>query len=256
MQECSERNATILNLSSTLRPKSRPRESEDARFCPICRKTLAVGDFSGRYCRPCSTRTTFNVICPVCAKVKQLSRSALRRYTKAPWACRACVRKKKWRELRPQLVKCKCDTWFKPHKRTRDASTCQLCLSGRELEPTKECPVCKTEYSSGRAACSDACANRLRKNDDYFGGRMQEADGWDEKRCQACHRIRPSGYQIHHVYGHPDHSRLVLLCPGCHEIVSKLAWRKLDIDVLRKLVEFAIMQFTKRDVLLSIREVE
>jgi hypothetical protein len=68
----------------------------------------------------------------------------------------------------------------------------------------------------------------MRENDPegYFGGRMLKAEGWSGKDCQICPRSGLKTYHVHHVYGHPDHSRLIILCPGCHDLVSQLALRR------------------------------
>jgi len=77
-----------------------------------------------------------------------------------------------------------------------------------------------------KKACSAKCLYRLRQNAAYFGGRMTEAVGWAEKVCQVCYRDVKAKYHVHHVYGHPNHDLLVVLCAGCHDLISKLAMRK------------------------------
>jgi hypothetical protein len=90
-------------------------------------------------------------------------------------------------------------------------------------------------------------------NHKYFGGVLETAIGWENKQCQACFK-HPKKYHVHHVLSHPDHSWLVVLCAGCHEIVSKMAWRKYSDEALAALVGFAAMQRdrAKRAIRLSI----
>jgi hypothetical protein len=77
----------------------------------------------------------------------------------------------------------------------------------------------------------------------YFGGRLFEADGWDTKMCRVCGKDAKDHFHVHHVFGNQDHSRLVILCPGCHDAISKLASRKsLTEDMMMKVVWFAIAQ--------------
>jgi hypothetical protein len=80
----------------------------------------------------------------------------------------------------------------------------------------------------------------MRMNDTYFGGRYFEAEGWATKTCQVCSRHVVKGGSVHHVLGHPDHSRLVYMCQGCHELVGTLS-RRENIN-LEKLILFTFMQ--------------
>lgn len=99
-----------------------------------------------------------------------------------------------------------------------------------------------TGYAS-KKACSPSCGRRLSMDGKYFGGRMREAIGWETKTCQVCRRDVPKRFHVHHVFGHPDHSMLVVLCPGCHEAVTKLSSRKgFDHPEFDRLHWFAFAQ--------------
>jgi hypothetical protein len=79
-------------------------------------------------------------------------------------------------------------------------------------------------------ACSDPCRRRLKWNKSYFGGRLFDAVGWAQRECQLCGRVVAKKAHVHHVFGHPDHSALVVLCAGCHDVVSTLARRSTYQD--------------------------
>lgn len=122
----------------------------------------------------------------------------------------------------------------------------------RTPEPVaKLCIMCNKKHVRDSVYCSSACRARAGRNESYFAGRMQEAVGWDTKECQACLVLvkKPRKFHIHHVFSHPStggtHDNLVVLCAGCHMIVSKLAWRKIGIPELERIVAFVLMQKAK-----------
>jgi hypothetical protein len=72
---------------------------------------------------------------------------------------------------------------------------------------------------------------------------MFEARGWRERVCQLCERHVPKRAHVHHVYGHPDHSELVVLCAGCHDLVSILARRPRFEEIqFKRLRWYAVAQ--------------
>jgi hypothetical protein len=117
-------------------------------------------------------------------------------------------------------------------------------MCGVEFQPVRE----------GHVYHSSACRSRDERNESYFDGRMAEAEGWQNKQCQACRVLvkRPRKFHIHHVFGYPDHSRLVVLCAGCHELVSKLAWRRMELDGYERILAYALMQKQKRPLAVDI----
>jgi hypothetical protein len=77
----------------------------------------------------------------------------------------------------------------------------------------------------------------------YFGGKLFEADGWDTKECRVCGKDAKEHYHVHHVFGNKDHSKLVVLCPGCHNAISQIAARKnLTASMVMKIAEFVLAQ--------------
>lgn len=114
--------------------------------------------------------------------------------------------------------------------------------------------MCNAVHYRDSVYCKPSCRARADRNESYFAGRMTEAVGWDTKTCQAClvDVKKPRKFHVHHVYGHPDHSRLVVLCAGCHMLVSKMAWRKMDLASFERLLAFAFMQRDKKPLSVDI----
>lgn len=183
------------------------------------------------------------VACPVCGIVRHVSPSTAEKLRRMPRACRSCSRKVVRGRMTFAPTKCaKCSVVFSG--RSGSARFCDDC-AGRSPKPRKVCPICTKQYEGykNKTACSNSCLRRLRMNDRYFGGKMYEAEGWEKRECQVCLKHVPKGFHIHHVFGHPDHSRLVLLCAGCHDAVSKLAHRKtLDWQMLHRISWLAMAQ--------------
>jgi hypothetical protein len=172
------------------------------------------------------------VVCPDCHKVRVVVKAT------QDQLCRRCAGKAARRKARSCT---KCHRSFKtstPRKR------CPSCRTQREPN-IKTCVVCTERFDSvqGTITCSPSCARRYRTNDTYFGGQLYEAEGWKQKECQICFKHVPRGYQVHHVYGHPNHTRLVILCRGCHKLVTLMARRVgFDEETFRRLIAFALMQ--------------
>lgn len=114
--------------------------------------------------------------------------------------------------------------------------------------------MCNAVHFRDSVYCKPACRARADRNESYFAGRMTEAAGWETKTCQACQVVikKPRKFHVHHVYGHPDHSRLAVLCAGCHMLVSKMAWRKMDLASFERLLAFAFMQRDKKPLSVDI----
>lgn len=165
-------------------------------------------------------------ICPRCGVGRQVAYGTWVHLKKMPRLCRSCSRKDVRSAMKFAPVTCrKCGVAFAG--RSGAARFCDACAR-RKPRPIKSCQVCAKQYTGykGKKACSPACLRRIRKNISYFGGRMYEAVGWAEKVCQVCARHVTTRAHVHHVLGHPDHSMLVVLCAGCHDLVSKFAMRK------------------------------
>lgn len=129
-------------------------------------------------------------------------------------------------------------------KRPFDRKSISHSKARQLIDASRKCPVCENIYA-GRAdktACSIACVRRLHTNDPtgYFGGRLQEALGLRARICQICEKRVKSGGQVHHALGHPDHSYLVFLCAGCHDLVTQLGRRTHWTDeTFARLISYA-----------------
>lgn len=182
-------------------------------------------------------------VCPLCKQVRMVVWTTAKRLEKFPHACRSCSRKVVRGKMTFAAATCaKCGNQFAG--RSGAARFCDTCAK-RKPVAIKDCPICGKSFAGykNKTACSDSCLRRIRKNVTYFGGRMMEAEGWEDKTCQICRKHVAKKYHVHHVYGHPDHSRLAILCAGCHDAVSKMASRKnFDIQVLKRVVYFVLAQ--------------
>lgn len=112
----------------------------------------------------------------------------------------------------------------------------------------KVCPYCDRKYVGKSDTCSRRCASRKKRNEDYFGGHLLDAVGWKEQVCQMCFRPIKDRPQVHHVRGHPDHSLLVTLHAGCHEVLSHLVLQGKTVDptYIRRLEWYAEAQRDKK----------
>lgn len=192
-----------------------------------------------RACRTCDrmrkevhynrTRATrerqVEVACPLCKRLRMVVATTAKRLQKMPHACFSCARKAIRKGMAFKPATCvKCGATFAG--RSGAARFCDTCARRKPIE-RKTCGVCGAGYVGykGKTACSQACLRRIRVNKTYFGGRMFEAKGWADKICQLCERHVPKKAHVHHVFAHPNHSALVVLCAGCHDVVSILARR-------------------------------
>lgn len=207
------------------------------RFCKTCRENSRAGNLYQ------SAQACVEAACPKCGIVRLLSQGTFKRQKNSPSLCRSCSR----RGIRPTMtfppINCKkCGVLFKG--RSGSTRYCDDC-SRREAKVPRPCPICGRKFIGykNRRTCGQSCRRRLVKNESYFGGRLFEAEGWEAKICQICDKHIPKKYHIHHVFGYPNHSRLVVLCPGCHDAVSKLASRRnFGWDKLAKVAWFAMAQ--------------
>lgn len=211
-----------------------------------------------RSCKACrDARREFNhkatkeekkqVACPACGLVRTVGKTTHRRIMKgkATAVCLSCSRKsvRSGMTFAPGVCR-ECGKEFV--RRSGSAKVCDQCMASGDYDRnTRECPICGRMFIGykSKKACSHSCSRRLRLNDSYFGGRMMQAEGWDEKVCQVCSKAVPRRFHVHHVFGHPNHSRLVILCPGCHDAISKLAGRKnFGSEQLKRIAEFVMAQ--------------
>lgn len=164
------------------------------------------------------------IVCPACHKVRRVGPRAARAALRRPAFCRSCSRKPARAKMVFARVPCRqCGRLFE--RASGNTKTCPACKPA--AIGARPCQVCGTLYTGYRnkLACSVACRIRLRRNLTYFGGRQFQAVGWEEKICQLCGRHTPKRAHVHHVYSHPNHKALIVLCAGCHDEVSKLARR-------------------------------
>ncbi len=174
---------------------------------------------------------TVDILCPGCKTVRKLAAITAKKYHRGSGAdaarlCRSCSRKVA--RGRMQFVARSCESCGVSITPLSGATRfCDKC-AGRAPKEPRECVVCGKRFIryKNAAACSVSCVRRVRMNESYFGGRLFMAVGWKERVCQLCGRHVPKRAHIHHVFGHPDHSLLVVLCAGCHDSVSQLAHRK------------------------------
>lgn len=209
------------------------------RFCVECNRKR------GRdWARKKSADTPgVDVVCPNCKKVRTVAASTGEKLRKWPRLCFSCSRKQARKGMMFVPRECrKCGKAFSG--RSGAAVYCDPCVK-RKPNEVRECPICQTKFTGykGKKVCSPACRRRARLKDTYFGGRMFEAIGWKEKQCQICEKHLAKKAHVHHVFGHPDHSLLVVLCAGCHNAVSMLAGRKgFGEDQFKRLRWYAMAQ--------------
>jgi len=173
--------------------------------------------------------------CPGCGLVRILAGRTAKRYHLGRGAdgarlCKSCARKSVRGKTKFRVRQCaRCRAEFSG--RSGAARFCDSC-AGRTAQAPKACPVCGKSFVRYRnaIACSDPCRRRLKWNKSYFGGRLFDAVGWAQRECQLCGRVVAKKAHVHHVFGHPDHSALVVLCAGCHDVVSTLARRSTYQD--------------------------
>ncbi len=105
-------------------------------------------------------------------------------------------------------------------------------------KPTdKTCEYCGkpigVEYRPTKRFCSDKCRNESRLDRCYHGGLRKTAIGFDSGTCWVCGKtgLKSRGKQVHHVMGKDNAAEpLVVLCRGCHNLVSDLGQRVFLAD--------------------------
>lgn len=71
----------------------------------------------------------------------------------------------------------------------------------------------------------------MHRDTEYFDGMRRTAIGFDERECWVCGKAGGK-IQVHHVIGQAcdkTEPLLVVLCPGCHHLVTNLS-RRLFLD--------------------------
>jgi len=113
---------------------------------------------------------------------------------------------------------------------------------------TRECLFCDTVFvprSGNHRCCSEECAILNWRNKREFGGRLKEIAGFKDKQCQICGRKNVKRSAIHHVWGsnHPN-SPLVVLCPGCHDLINRIFFRQFvpSAAKMEKLINFILAE--------------
>lgn len=225
--------------------------------CPECGVERLLKEDKGQSCSDCGRRKKakaplglkrLTVTCPVCRVVREVNRNqALQILTgKRAGLCQSCGGKRRVVAFESRLC-VRCGDRFQA-RAGQSRAKCDVCSTRKPPPEPRHCVVCNTLYAPKRVerrswnVCSVACRQRMRTNKTHFGGRMFEAQGWDSKECQCCGRSVPKGFHVHHVYGYPDHSKLMLLCAGCHQIVTLIARMKHPAIVGPTLVQLALLQ--------------
>ena len=187
------------------------------------------------------------VFCPQCRLGRRVSSVTAARLKKDCRLCRSCSRKVVRGRMSFTPATCaKCGAVFTG--RSGAARFCDDCVPRPAIHP-RQCSVCGSTFVGykSKTACSQKCVRRLRVNHQYYGGKMFEATGWQEKVCQLCGRHTPKRAHVHHVLSHPNHDYLVVLCAGCHDTVSILARRPgFGTEQFKRLKWFVESQRNKR----------
>lgn len=94
-----------------------------------------------------------------------------------------------------------------------------------------KCEYCGNIFAYSKKTqrfCSPKCSSDQRRDKEYFSGNRKKTVGLAERICQICGALTKKGLAAHHVYGKvsdPKGKHLVALCPGCHDLVTKLGIR-------------------------------
>lgn len=133
-----------------------------------------------------------------------------------------------------------CDTYYVPPGRWRRRFCSDTCrdefwkAARRINKPVQECLYCGAEFDPGHTAkfyCTKKCQWTARQDARYFQGLRRTAIGMGLRECWVCRKPNLKRIHVHHVIrkANYDYPMLVVLCPGCHEIVSKLG-RRVFLD--------------------------
>jgi len=160
-----------------------------------------------------------------------------------------------------------------PRKRLNKVISCSRC--GKEFNPTtanqkfcsrdcggrghrllkttsRVCAYCGKTFESRSthdlAYCSYKCQMSMHSDTEYFDGMRRTAIGFDENACWVCGKIGAK-IQVHHVVGHADDMTeplLVVLCRGCHHLVTHLG-RRIFLDDPGKVADLlTLARFAKQ----------
>ena len=118
-----------------------------------------------------------------------------------------------------------------------EAKTCEYC--GGPIEGY---------YRANKKYCTEKCRTEARNDNYYHGGLRRTAVGFDEGTCWVCQKtkLKSRGKQVHHVVGKDNAPEpLVVLCRGCHTLVSDLG-RRLFLEDPEKLEDLiTLARFAK-----------
>ena len=113
------------------------------------------------------------------------------------------------------------------------------------------CVYCGNNFmpkSAKRMYCSAACRRSADADFERFDGMRRTAVGFDDKQCWICRKDNVS-VQAHHVIGFRDDSHdplLVVLCRGCHQLVTSLG-RRVFLDDPGKVADLlTLARFAKQ----------
>jgi len=111
---------------------------------------------------------------------------------------------------------CRTEFWKAQRKVNFEVKECAYC--GAPFKPTRQTVV----------FCSTKCRYTAKSDKEYFNGLRRTAVGLDKKQCWVCQKTDLKRFHVHHVVKRSNYAGdplLVVLCRGCHELVSKLGVR-------------------------------
>lgn len=123
------------------------------------------------------------------------------------------------------------------------------------------CQYCKRKFAYSvktQKFCSPKCGSDSKRDKEYFGGNRKKTVGLSDRICQICGVFTKKGLAAHHTYGKvndPKGKHLVALCPGCHDLVTKLGVRNFitDSETWESLITYAIMRKYGPDKSLNVK---
>jgi 5-methylcytosine-specific restriction endonuclease McrA len=100
------------------------------------------------------------------------------------------------------------------------------------MKRTNVCLYCGEEFEGPKndmqLYCSAACNKQAKRDEEYFDGMRRTAIGFEDRICWVCRKDKLKSFHVHHVIGRrndPSDPLLVVLCPGCHNLITKLSNR-------------------------------